>query len=41
MKKAPDKPVDVAEMQRLADELEKMELKEQAAAVRAGIEASK
>jgi hypothetical protein len=41
MKKQPDKPVDVAAMQRLADELEKMELKEQAAAVRAGIEASK
>jgi hypothetical protein len=41
MKKQPDKPVDVAAMQRLADELERMELKEQAAAVRAGIEASK
>jgi hypothetical protein len=41
MKKVPEKPVDVAAMQRLADELEKMELKEQAAAVRAGIEASK
>jgi hypothetical protein len=41
MKKQPDKPVDVAEMQRLADELDAMGLDKQAKAVRAGIEASK
>jgi hypothetical protein len=41
MKKAPDKPVDVAEMQRLADDLDAMEHHEAAKALRASIEASK